>query len=67
MRFEDKRILRQAMRDLGAGRDRLGRFEFADAQAALTAAAWLLSRLAQNVRLNEVGEEEESNPYVLRT
>ncbi len=66
MRFEDKRILRQAMCDLGIGKDRMGRFEFAEAQAAFTAAAWLLSRLAQNVRLNEVSEEEEKDPYVLR-
>lgn len=65
MRFEDKRILRQVMRDLDLAQKSLADFDFGRAKAGLTAAQWLIGKLATNVRLNEVGEEEEQHPYVL--
>ena len=66
MRLEDKRILRQAMREIGLARTALDAFDFAGARVGLGSAAGLLSLLASNVYLNEVSEKENPNPHVLR-
>ncbi len=66
MKFEDKRILRKVLGLLDHAKVELAEFEFADARESVRGAEYLLTRLAANVRLNEVSEEESETPYVLR-